>query len=84
MLKVPDIKLPDTSISSNRSKDISFFGEVDIVNFLIMSDQLSENSGFLDVPDSTGSIDRTSADEVVELWIPVKRCQGSWKIIILS
>ena len=72
MLKISNIKLSDTSISSHRCKDISFFRKVNIIDFFVMGNELCEDCTFLDIPNSAGGIDRTGSDQVVELRVPVK------------
>ena len=57
MLQISNIELSDTAISPNRGEDISFFGEMDVINFFIVSDELSKDGGFFDVPDGAGGID---------------------------
>jgi hypothetical protein len=56
---------------------------VDIINFLVMCDELCENSGFLDVPDGAGGINGRGADEVGHLGVPVEGGEGSRKVVIL-
>lgn len=77
MLQVSDVELPDAAVCPHRGKDVPFLGEVDVVNFLVMSNELREDSSFFDVPDGAGSVDGRRADEVGQLGVPVERSQGS-------
>jgi len=62
MLQISNIKLSNTAISSYWCEDISFFGEMYIIYLFIMRDKLSKDSSFFDVPNGTGSINRTCSD----------------------
>ncbi len=48
-----------------------------------MSDELGKDSWFFDVPDGAGGVDGGSADEVVELGIPIEGSERSWEVVIL-
>lgn len=84
MLEISDIELSDASISSDWSKDISLLGEMDIIHLFIMSYELSKNCSFFDIPNSASCVNGTSAYEIVHFWVPVKRSEGCWEIVILK
>ena len=83
MLQVSNVELPDATVCSHTCKDVSFLGEVDVVDLFIMSDELGEDCCLFDIPDSAGGVDGASSDEVVELGVPVEGSQGSWEVIVL-
>lgn len=83
MLQISDIELSDAAICSYGSKDISLSRKVDVIDFFIMSDELGKNSSFFDIPDCAGSVNRGSANQMCQLWIPIKGSEWSWKVIIL-
>ena len=57
---------------------------MDIVDLLIMRDELCEDSGFLNVPNSAGSIDGAGPNQIMELGVPVERGQRSREIVVLG
>ena len=76
MLQVPDIELPDAAVCSHTGEDVPFFGEVDVVDFFVVGDQLREDGCLFDVPDGAGGVDGAGADQVVQLGVPVEGSQG--------
>ncbi len=62
MLKVSKVELSDGSIGSGRSEGISLVGEMDIVDFFIMGNELGEDWFLFDVPNGAGGIDGTGTD----------------------
>ena len=62
MLQISYIELPNTAVCSYWCKDISFFGKMYIINLFIMCYKLGEDSGFFDIPNSTGCIDGACSD----------------------
>ena len=83
MLQVTDIKLTHTPVGPHRCEYVPLPGEVDIVDLLVVGDELREDSGLLDVPDRAGRVDRTGADEVGQLGVPVEGGQRRREVVVL-
>ena len=67
--------MPDAAVSSYGSKDVSFLRKMDVINLFIVSYELCKNCLFFDVPDGASGVNGASSDEVVELRVPVERCE---------
>ena len=72
MLKVPDVELPNTAVCADGCEDIPISGEMNVIDFLVMGDELREDCAFLNVPDGAGSIDGGIANQVFEFGVPVE------------
>jgi len=76
MLEISQVELPRTAIGSDRSENVLIRSETDIVNFLIVRDKLCVDNAFLDIPNSTGSVDAGCADQGHVDRVPVEG--GQW------
>lgn len=83
MLQISQVKLSYRPIRPCWTEHISLFCKMNIINFFIMSNQLCKNSLFLDIPNGTSCVDRAGSNQVWDLWVPIKRCERCWKLIIL-
>lgn len=75
VLEVADVELANTAVGAGGGEDVAFFGEVDVVDLLVVGDELREDRPLLDVPDRARGVDRAGPDQVLELGVPVERSQ---------
>lgn len=71
---LPDVELPCAAIRAHRSEEIFICGEADIIYFFIVRYELREDSFLLDVPDRASRIDRSSANQIRTLHVPIEGC----------
>lgn len=76
MLLVTEIEDADGSIGGNRGEDADL-APGDVVDLLIMSNKLCLDGAALDIPDSTGGVDRAGANAAGFGIIPIERGKRS-------
>ena len=76
--------MPDTAVSSYGGKNILVFGEMDVIDFFVVGDQLGIDRPFLNVPDGASSVDGACPNEVYFFGVPIERGQRCTEFVILN
>lgn len=84
MLQVSDVKLANAPVSPRACKNIALLTEVYIIDFFVVSDELSEDRRLFNVPNCASGVDGACAYQVVDLRVPIERSKRSRKLVILG